>query len=137
MRTVLPLLLAVIFVDSAQAQTVIFNRPPPIGSVPAQHQRVTVNVTLATPAAAGSAAGDVTSGLAAANTSLYAIVNHQCDVLGAQLNGDCRLVGITTNGTISDRPAFGAPAATMPTINVTANASFEIDPKSPAPAPSR
>jgi hypothetical protein len=130
MRAFLPLLLAVTVVCGAQAQTVIINQPP-IGSVAAQHQRVSVNVTLATSAPAGAVAGDVTSGLATANTSLYAIVNHQCDILAAQLSGDCRLVGITTNGSISDRPAFGAPPSTTPTISVTANATFEIDPKVP------
>jgi hypothetical protein len=86
MRAFLPLLLALSVVGAAQAQTVIINRPP-IGSVPAQHQRVTVIVTLATPAAAGATSGDITGGLGAANTSLFGIVNHQYDVLGAQLTG--------------------------------------------------
>jgi hypothetical protein len=71
------------------------------------------------------------------NTLLFGIVNHQCDVLKAQLDGDCRLVAITTNGTISDRPAFGAPPSTTPTISVTANATFEIDPKVPTASPAR
>ncbi|MGI4806717.1 MAG: hypothetical protein ACRYF2_01245 [Janthinobacterium lividum] len=136
MRPFLPLVLVLSVVSGARAQTVIINRPPSIGSFPAQHQRVTVNVTLATPAAAGTSAGDVTNSMAAANTSLFGIVNHQCDVLGAQLNGDCRLIAITTNGGISERmPSFGSPPPSTPTISVTANATFEIDPKPSAPTP--
>lgn len=76
MRPFLPLVLVLSVVSGARAQTVIINRPPSIGSFPAQHQRVTVNVTLATPAAAGTSAGDVTNSMAAANTSLFGIVNH-------------------------------------------------------------
>lgn len=122
----LVLIAALMLSVGARAQTIVIN-PPATGSAPAKAQRVTIAVTLST-IVGGTTATEPTAALTEANQTLFAIVNHQCDVLAPLLRGDCRLVQINTNGTINDRQNFGGQQGT-PSTSVTANATYEMTPK--------
>jgi hypothetical protein len=92
----------------------------------AKGMRVTANFQLSAPTQATASAGELTRTMAAVSQSLYEIVDRQCDVLGAALKGDCRLVQINVGSNINDRMNNGVPF-----VNANANATFEIDVKAP------
>jgi hypothetical protein len=66
--------------------------------------------------------------LAQANQSLYGIINHQCEVIGAALKGDCRIVQLNVNGNAA--PSAGPQQI----VSANANATFLIEPTKDAPA---
>ena len=135
MRTIQAAALLGVFVtasQAAQAQTVIINRPSNSPGGVEKAQRVSVNVQLSMPAPTLTSVADWTKAIETANQSLYEIINHECDVLGAALKGGCRLVQINTGGNAGNR--VNTSAGTDALINVNANATFEIDPKIAPPA---
>ena len=89
--------------------------------------RVTANFQLSAPTPAAASAGDLTKAMAGLSQSLYEIIDRECDVLSAALKGDCRLVQININSNINDRMNNGVPFVTA-----NANATFEIDVKTPS-----
>ena len=95
-----------------------FNNPCLLGT------RVTANFQLSAPTPAGAPVADLTKTMATVSQSLYEIVNRECEVLGAVLKGECRLVQINVNSTVNDRRNNG-----IPTVNANANATFEIEQK--------
>jgi hypothetical protein len=92
----------------------------------AKGMRVTANFQLSAPTPATATASDLTKTMAAVSQSLYEIVDRECDVLGAALKGDCRLVQINVGSNINERMNNGVPF-----VNANANATFEIDVKAP------
>lgn len=129
----LALALSLAAAQAAQAQTIVINRP---NNGPAargeRSQQVSVNVQLSMPTSALTSTPEWTKAIAAANQSLFEIINRECDVLGAALQGDCRLVQINTGSNAGNRPHPGSPSmGVSASVNVNANATFEIEPKVP------
>ena len=119
--------------QAAQAQTIVINRP---NNGPAARsekgQQVSINVQLSMPTPALTSTPEWTKAIATANQSLFEIINRECDVLGAALQGDCRLVQINTGSNTGNRPNPGLPfTGVSASVNVNANATFEIEPKVP------
>ena len=115
------LLVAAIGVSQAQAQNCwTINNPCVNGT------RVTANFQMSAPTPAAAPVADLTKTMAAVSQSLYEIVNRQCDVIGAVLKGECRLVHINVNSNVNDRMNNGVPF-----VNANANATFEIELKAP------
>ncbi len=92
--------------------------------------RVTSNFQLSEPAPE-SADADMTKAMAQINERLYAIVNRQCDVLGAALKGSCRVVQVNVGSGFNGRMISNSP-----TLTGNASATFEIDTNA-APAPAQ
>jgi hypothetical protein len=94
--------------------------------------RVTANFQMSAPTPAAAPVADLTKTMAAVSQSLYEIVNRECEVIGAVLKGECRLVQINVNSNVNDRMNNGVPF-----VNANANATFEIElkasPKEAAP----
>lgn len=88
-------------------------------------ERISVSFQLAMPVATPASTVDWTNAMQAANNTLYAIVDQECDVLSVSLKGDCRLVQISNNGNLNGRTNTGES-----TVNMTVNATYEISPKS-------
>ncbi len=123
------LLVVAIGVSQAQAQAQncrTVNNPCVNGT------RVTANFQLSAPTPAAAPVADLTKTMAAVSQSLYEIVNRECEVIGAVLKGECRLVHINVNSNVNDRMNNGVPF-----VNANANATFEIElkasPKEAAP----
>jgi hypothetical protein len=89
--------------------------------------RVTANFQLSAPRVDGASSADLTKAMASVNQSLNDIVYRQCEVLGAVLKGDCRIVQVNVGSNINDRMNAGTPV-----VSGNANATFEIDPKVPS-----
>ena len=115
-----------LFVLPAQAQNWAWNDGKAV--------RLTVNLQIATPVNSGASATDLTKALAQANQSLYEIIDHQCDAIGAALKGDCRIVQLNVNGNINERMQQFAPPGERPNqqqmVNANANATFLVEPPS-------
>jgi hypothetical protein len=47
---------------------------------------------------------DLTRRLAAVDQSLYQVVNRECEILGASMNGNCRLTHLNVSGDIGTNP---------------------------------
>lgn len=125
------LALALVAAQAAQAQTIVINRPNNGPVAPGEKtQHVSVNVQLSMPTPALTSTPDWTKAIATANQSLFEIINRECDVLGAALQGNCHLVQINTGSNTGNRPNPGGPfAGVTTTVNVNANATFDIEPK--------
>ncbi|MGO8832852.1 MAG: hypothetical protein ACLQE9_08555 [Roseiarcus sp.] len=120
----IPLVFAVLGAAPALAQNCqMFN------NACAKGPRVTANFQLSAPPPASASPSELTKALGALSQSLYEIIDRECDVLGAALKGDCRLVQININSNINDRMNNGVPF-----ITANANATFEIDVKTPKDA---
>jgi hypothetical protein len=91
--------------------------------------RINANFQIATPVNAPASASDLTKALAQANQSLYDIINHQCEVIGAALKGDCRIVQLNVNGNAA--PSAGPQQI----VSANANATFLIEPAAAKDAP--
>lgn len=122
---------ALVAAQAAQAQTIVINRP---NNGPAargeKSLQVSVNVQLSMPTPALTSTPEWTKAIATANQSLFEIINRECDVLGAALQGDCRMVQIHTGSNVGNRPNPGGPLTGVgASVNVNANATFEIEPK--------
>jgi len=109
------------------------NRSPAASEKP---QMVNVTVQLTLPAPDISSSADMTKAMAAANQSLYDIINHECDVLTTALKGSCRLGRLTVGSNFND-PGFNLPVLgnrpnVAPVVSANANATFEIGTKTPA-----
>lgn len=129
--------LALVAAQAAQAQTIVINRPNNGTAARGEKSlQVSVNVQLSMPTPALTSTPEWTKAIATANQSLFEIINRECDVLGAALQGDCRMVQIHTGSNASNRPNPGSPlTGVSASVNVNANATFEIKPKmSQAPA---
>ncbi len=127
-------ILALLLAAQAQAQTIVINPPPGQLRAPAKGQRVTVAITLSTPVSS-SAPTEWSAELNDANQALYKVVGAECAVLNAVFKGECKLSQINTTGNINDRNNFGNPSADgSKTVNVTANATFELAPLPATPA---
>ena len=129
MRLVL-VIAAMLLSFGARAQTIVINPRPPMAPISAKAQRVTINITIVNAMPTGAGASELTAGFTAANQSLYSVVDHECDVLAPLLHADCRLVQMTTNGNTNERANLGNPPGS-PVISVSANATFELDAKTP------
>jgi hypothetical protein len=127
-------LIAAISASAAQAQNWRNWNDPDGKSI-----RISANFQISTPVAAPASTSDLTKALAEASRSLYDIVNRQCDVIGAALKGDCRLVQLNVNGNINDRlPQFTPPGERpnqQPMVNANANAIFLVEPAGAKDAP--
>ncbi len=126
--------------QAAQAQTIVINRPNNGPAAPSEKsQRVSVNVQLSMPTPALTSTPEWTNAIATANQSLFEIINRECDLLGAALQGECRMVQINTGSNTGNRPNPGTPfTGASASVSVNANATFEIEPKvqqSPAAPP--
>jgi hypothetical protein len=101
--------------------------------------RISANFQITTPVASSASASDLTKALAQANQSLYDIINHQCDVIGAALKGDCRIVQLNVNGNINERiPQFTPPGErpnSQQIVNANANAVFLVESAATKDAP--
>jgi hypothetical protein len=128
---VLILLIATAFASTAQAQNSrAWNDPNGKGI------RITANFQISTPLGANASAADLTKALTLANQSLYEIINRQCDVIGAALKGDCKIVQLNVNGNINERvQQFGDRVSPLQMVNANANATFLIEPEAAKEAP--
>jgi len=94
--------------------------------------KITANFQIATPVNSPASAADLTTALAQANQSLYEIINRQCDVIGAALKGNCRIVQLNVNGNINDRMQQFTPPGERSNpqqmVNANANATFVVEP---------
>lgn len=137
MRLLLLTLFFVLVGIGVRAETIVINRPNPGAPAPARGQRVTMNITISTTGAGGATeSGAWTAEMSGANRALFEVVSHECEVLGAVLQGTCTLKQITTTGGVGDRAAFGVTVAPgTSSVNVTANVTFEIEPKNPYATP--
>lgn len=131
-----PIMIATLFALPAQAQSWGGWNDPTGKAV-----RLTVNLQIATPVNSGSSASDLTKALAQANQSLYDIIDHQCDAIGAALKGECRIVQLNVNGNINERMQQFVPPGERPnqqqTVNANANATFLIEPPSKSASPAQ
>lgn len=126
------LVLALVAAQAAQAQTIVINRPHNGPAARGERSlQVSVNVQLTMPTSVPTSTPEWTKAIATANQSLFEIINRECDVLGAALQGDCRLVQINTGSNSGNRSNPGGSTGVSASVNVNANATFEIEPKVP------
>lgn len=95
--------------------------------------RVNANFQVSLPVAKDAAGAELSKALAGASQPLYDLVTRQCDVLASEYKGECRVVQLNVNASISERrfPQFVAPgdrASEQQHVNANANAAFEITP---------
>ena len=72
-------------------------------------------------------AEDMTKALLNANSSLFQVVNQECDTLTRTIAATCRIVNLSSNNNLNRRESNG-------TLNVSANATYEITLKPAAAA---
>ena len=119
--------------QAAQAQTIVINRPNNgVAARGEKGQQVSINVQLSMQTPVLNSTPEWTKAITTANQSLFEIINRECDVLGAALQGDCRLVQINTGSNTGNRPNPGTSSTGVSaSVSVNANATFEIEPKVP------
>ncbi len=116
-------LLLVGLMSVSQAQAQYAGR---YNSVDDKAVRVTANFQLSAPKVDGASNADLAKAMASVNHSLSEIVYRQCELLGAALKGDCRIVQVNVSSNLNDRMNTGAPV-----VSGNANVTFEIDLKAP------
>ena len=107
-----------------QAQTIINmggpNGPPSLpGQAGERKQAFTANFQLSLPMSAVEASEDMTKALLSANSSMYQVVNQECDTLTHTIAATCRLVNLTSNNNFNRRDNNGI-------VVVSANATYEL-----------